>query len=525
MPAQTVIQPRRGTAASWASTNPVLNSGEVGLETDTGLLKFGDGTKVWKDLGYYTGRPFDMGNVKDDVPIEMNFNVDKISAPVGTRMNIPTHISNPGQTTHPSALFFPEGWGSPAKWKYWLAHTPYPGGNDDHEDPNIVVSNNGISWQVPAGVTNPLADATGQPEYHSDVELKMGPDDTMYLFYRWAASVDNGGTEEQFRYFKTKDGVNWVGPTTFHILDQDVLRIMSPSLIFEDGKWTMWGVDITSSPNRVIRRKSANSNVPASMAEWGAIDYPTHNALPAGKEPWHIFMMKHGGKYFGLLNTCDLDQNGANGELHFMQSYDGYTFESSAKTIVPMYQAGEHDQLYRSTMVPAVENGVHGFRLFYTGWTDAGPVWNLYRSFLRAGGTPYTTPDGTDAYTPLSPTNWTNRGSFVVKDIGSYKQFEIDIHLERSAGAPNLAMANTFVSCGLVIPTNIRAILNSALTSKYLQGWLAGAGFNLPVQVFINFYSGEIMMRQQSGTSVNIPAGVFLEIATGFNMPIDNFPV
>ena len=35
----TLIQLRRGTAAEWSAANPVLASGEIGLETDTGLFK------------------------------------------------------------------------------------------------------------------------------------------------------------------------------------------------------------------------------------------------------------------------------------------------------------------------------------------------------------------------------------------------------------------------------------------------------------------------------------------------------
>ena len=52
MPAQTVIKFRRDTAANWTSTNPVLASGEAGLETDTGLLKYGNGTSSWTALSY-----------------------------------------------------------------------------------------------------------------------------------------------------------------------------------------------------------------------------------------------------------------------------------------------------------------------------------------------------------------------------------------------------------------------------------------------------------------------------------------
>ena len=46
------IQIRRGTAAQWISANPILASGEPGLETDTHKGKIGDGVTHWNSLGY-----------------------------------------------------------------------------------------------------------------------------------------------------------------------------------------------------------------------------------------------------------------------------------------------------------------------------------------------------------------------------------------------------------------------------------------------------------------------------------------
>lgn len=54
MAIQTLIQLRRGTAALWTSTNPTLAAGEAGVETDTGLLKIGNGTSAWNSLAYQT---------------------------------------------------------------------------------------------------------------------------------------------------------------------------------------------------------------------------------------------------------------------------------------------------------------------------------------------------------------------------------------------------------------------------------------------------------------------------------------
>lgn len=49
------MQQRRGPAAEWLSVNPVLASGEVGFEEDTGQFKIGNGSLAWGDLPYASG--------------------------------------------------------------------------------------------------------------------------------------------------------------------------------------------------------------------------------------------------------------------------------------------------------------------------------------------------------------------------------------------------------------------------------------------------------------------------------------
>jgi hypothetical protein len=49
------IKLRRGTAAQWTATNPVLAEGEVGLETDTRKFKVGTGAGAWNSLQYWGG--------------------------------------------------------------------------------------------------------------------------------------------------------------------------------------------------------------------------------------------------------------------------------------------------------------------------------------------------------------------------------------------------------------------------------------------------------------------------------------
>ena len=49
------IQLRRGLAANWTSSNPTLAEGELGLETDTGKFKVGNGVNQWTGLSYSSG--------------------------------------------------------------------------------------------------------------------------------------------------------------------------------------------------------------------------------------------------------------------------------------------------------------------------------------------------------------------------------------------------------------------------------------------------------------------------------------
>jgi hypothetical protein len=50
MPRKASIQIRRDTRDNWLAENAVLKNGELGYETDTGILKVGDGTSGWNTI-------------------------------------------------------------------------------------------------------------------------------------------------------------------------------------------------------------------------------------------------------------------------------------------------------------------------------------------------------------------------------------------------------------------------------------------------------------------------------------------
>lgn len=49
------MQQKRDTEADWTSENPTLLAGEIGVESDTGKFKIGDGSTAWNDLDYAGG--------------------------------------------------------------------------------------------------------------------------------------------------------------------------------------------------------------------------------------------------------------------------------------------------------------------------------------------------------------------------------------------------------------------------------------------------------------------------------------
>lgn len=53
----TIIKLKRGLKATWETENPVLASGEPGVELDTHMTKVGDGTTSWNELPYDVGDP------------------------------------------------------------------------------------------------------------------------------------------------------------------------------------------------------------------------------------------------------------------------------------------------------------------------------------------------------------------------------------------------------------------------------------------------------------------------------------
>jgi len=92
MPANVEIKLRRGNAATWASTNPTLATGEPGYETDTGVLKIGDGVTAYNSL-------YPVASYMEGMPVGIEWDTSS-SSPTLTRIDIN------GNVITPAASFF-----------------------------------------------------------------------------------------------------------------------------------------------------------------------------------------------------------------------------------------------------------------------------------------------------------------------------------------------------------------------------------------------------------------------------------
>lgn len=308
-------------------------------------------------------------------PIPQTMAIGLLSAPPGSRLTVPTHVSPAGgQLTHPSVVYFPEPWNG---YRYWMAMTPYPGGSDKDEDPNIVASADGLTWVVPQGLTNPLDNAPGSPQYNSDTELVFAQD-KLWCFWRYL-DTGAGATSERIYVRTSSDGVTWTEKQLVYQANMTSRRLVSPTLVFEGGRWTMWAVDIVASPFKLVRLQSAGAS--PLLGQWGS---PTTCTLPllSGRDPWHIEIRRFGDSWFGLINDCASGTSGTAGDLYVIRSVDGLTWQRAGAPVVAKAQAGQHDQVYRATFVPEVRNGVLGLRIWYAGWLTGPPsVWNLFWTF------------------------------------------------------------------------------------------------------------------------------------------------
>ena len=282
------------------------------------------------------------------------------------RMTLPTHLADKIQATHPSVKFFPEGWNG---WRYWMGFTPYPSGNDAHEDPCLAVSQDGKTWTTPTGFSNPLADAPGGTVYNADSELAISPDGAT-MYYMWRRANTSTRTVD-FLVRSSTDGVTWTPEVVaMSHPDYNVANYVSPSLLHDGTQWVMWAVDTATDPNRLVRLTAASV-----LGPWSSAVACTASA-GANRDFWHVSVVRTVDGYLALMNDTTLNVTGGDGDLYLMTSTDGLTWKSGIP-VVKRPLGTQFTNLYRGALVPTD----YGFEMWFGAYNNSN-FWAIYRTEL-----------------------------------------------------------------------------------------------------------------------------------------------
>ncbi len=235
-----------------------------------------------------------------------------------------------GSLTHPSVLYFETGFNG---YKFWMAFTPYDNDRVDLENPCIAVSNDGISWEVPTKIKNPLLKIIEKQEplrYYNDPFLIYT--DRLELWYRY--TIEDKEFKNYIYRICSKDGIKWSEPEL--IIDDNNSYYMSLSIVKKDNQYYMYYFDI----DYCLHMRSSKD-----LINWGKEIKINVNDFDG--QFWH-------GEVRLVENNFELLFMNRNYNLYFAFSKDGKNFKDT-KNIKLYYAPKEYlyknQHLYKSSFL------------------------------------------------------------------------------------------------------------------------------------------------------------------------------
>lgn len=268
----------------------------------------------------------------------------------------PTHDGS-GQAVHPDVWDFGAGntWNG---YRYWMAHTPYAFSDVTVEEPNIIASHDGINWEVPDGLINP-------------VSVGFDPDITMVGNRMYVIS-------QGFIVTWSDDGITW---EPYKYLFNQLTGEVSPSIIFENGVYRMWTIQKrTGQRYRALHRTATDINGPWSAPE----EILMPNDILADRDLWHLDVVKHDGLYYSVVSEASEGTSGSGSRLYMATSNDGYVWSVSGEPILDkgMQEKWDDAQIYRSCIIPRGSGSTLTFDLYYSARKTSG-AWRIGKTVIE----------------------------------------------------------------------------------------------------------------------------------------------
>ncbi len=244
--------------------------------------------------------------------------------------------------------------------------TPYPYGRDSYENPSILVSDDGLTWLVPDGLTNPIVPPPAC-DHNSDPDIVYNPrNDQLYVYYTEQLRIDRCGNQNtnSVRLVTSSDGVTWSAPQTVMNWDLNVAPLyLSPAVVCVDGVFHMW---LAGGPSGVAHATSGDG------VTWSVLD--AQDVTPA---PWHLDVANVKGEFLMLI--VDSPVGGA--RLVGATSRDGIRWVPGSVPMLSPSIAWDDERIYRSTLVYDDATGL--LRLWYSARSSSGQ-WHIgYAEAMR----------------------------------------------------------------------------------------------------------------------------------------------
>ncbi|KEI08624.1 hypothetical protein Z957_06990 [Clostridium sp. K25] len=281
-------------------------------------------------------------------------------------LKTPTYDGS-NQAVHPKVLYFKNGWNG---YKYWMGITPYPYGNDDYENPQILVSNDGINFKSPKGPNKPLfvPSDVKRGGHYSDIHL-CAVNDTLEVYFRYNPAKTEKNEVDNYKNYiyvtKSKDGIHWTDKQL--VLDYKTFKIpcayLSPIINFDKGKYTIW---FTNYDGNLYYTETYNWS---SFKDLKKCNFP---GVPQKLKIWHQDLIKTDLGYEFVC--CAYGEIFLNQNIYYSLSKDGINFKPFKKLMEPTHKIGTFDEktLYRPSLVKR-----DGQYLLYYSAMDSKLKWHI----------------------------------------------------------------------------------------------------------------------------------------------------
>jgi hypothetical protein len=277
-------------------------------------------------------------------------------------LTTPTYDGS-GQIAELDVLYFPEGWNG---YQYWMANGPYPNAQTPYENPCLLVSQDGQTWQVPPGVTNPLYPMPAGG-HNADPSIFCDVDGTMWVYW---VSVNN--SVYTIKYAKSTDGANWSAAADLcTINDGD-----SPAIIWTGTEYRLY-LHYTPASSVLGLYYSSASTVTGLGTPTTPAGFT--NTSPASRAWSHFDLQVYAGRYYILFSDTI--------SLYLGTSLDGVTWTVNSQASLTAGASGSWDDggIYRTSFAIAQTANGPAFDLWYVSHNIAANTYRVGYTRLALG--------------------------------------------------------------------------------------------------------------------------------------------